>query len=428
VTSHQKPLAERLRPQKLEDIVGQGHLLNKDGILTQTVASGQPQSFIFWGPAGCGKTTLARCYATAFNARFVSLSAVFSGVADVKQAVKDAKANQNLGETTILFIDEIHRFNKAQQDAFLPFVEDGTLILIGATTENPSFELNNALLSRAQALTLKALTNEDLKTLFTRAQTEIPHPLNLTQNAEQTLLNSAQGDGRYLLNLTETLANTTQPKQEINTETLNNILTTRAASYDKNGDNHYNLISALHKSIRGSDPNASLYWFARMLEGGEDPLYLARRLIRMAAEDIGLADPTALTLATAAREAYHIQGSPEGELALAEVVVYLALAPKSNAIYTAYNAARQLAKQTHQHNPPKIILNGHTKLMKQENYGKDYIYDPDTEHGFSGQNYFPDAVAPQTLYTPVNRGFEREMQKRINYFNKLRQNIDNNKK
>lgn len=418
MSTHQ-PLAEQLRPKTLAEVVGQSHLVGEKGILTRTVASGMPQSFIFWGPPGCGKTTLAKCYAAAFKARFIPLSAVFSGVADVKKAVKEAESNQNLGEKTILFIDEIHRFNKAQQDAFLPYVENGTIILIGATTENPSFELNNALLSRAQVLTLKSLSINDLKQLLHKAQEDIN--LTFEPDAETQILHMAQGDGRYLLNLVETLA--AAQIKDVTSESLGEVLSERSALYDKGGDGHYNLISSLHKSIRGSDPQAALYWFARMLEGGEDPLYIARRLMRMAAEDIGLADPQALPLSVAAREAYHTQGSPEGELALAEVVVYLALAPKSAGVYKAYKQARALAQQTSSLNPPKHILNAPTSLMKKEGYGEGYQYDQDLEHGFSGQNYFPEDVRRQHFYTPVDRGFEREMKKRMNYFDKLREKL-----
>ena len=414
-----KPLADRLRPQKLEDVVGQQHLMKPQGLIQTAIKANKPQSIILWGPPGCGKTTIARLYANAFGARFEPLSAVLAGVAEVREVVKRAQENQNLGERTVLFVDEVHRFNKAQQDAFLPHVEDGTLIFIGATTENPSFALNNALLSRAQVLELHPLEQEDLLQLIQRAEEE-GGALPLTEDAKQALPRFAQGDGRMLLNMVETLQSL-QVETPLEEEALGEVLSARAAVYDQSGDGHYNLISALHKSIRGSDPDAALYWLCRMLVGGEDPLFLARRLIRMANEDIGLADPQAIQQAIAARDAYQMLGSPEGELALAQCSVYLALAPKSNAIYMAYKAAAKQAKEEGHLPPPKHIMNAPTKTMKQLDYGKHYIYDHDTPEAFSGQHYFP-TKERHTFYRPVERGFERDMQKRMHYFQKLREN------
>ncbi|MDD9911984.1 MAG: replication-associated recombination protein A [Alphaproteobacteria bacterium] len=418
--SQNTPLADDLRPQKLADVVGQAHVLGEKSLIQRAIAADKPQSIILWGPPGCGKTTIARLYAKAFQARFEPLSAVLSGVADVRKVVERAKENQNLQERTVLFVDEIHRFNKAQQDAFLPHVEDGTLILIGATTENPSFALNNALLSRAQVLELKPLSEEDLLKLINRAEEKIGK-LPLTQEAKAALPKLAQGDGRMLLNMVEGLS-TISVEQPLSAEELSELLATRPALYDQSGDGHYNLISALHKAVRGSDPDASLYWLARMLDGGEDPLFLARRLIRMASEDIGLADPQALQQAIAARDAYQMLGSPEGELALAQCTVYLALAPKSNAVYTAFKAAQGVAQQEGSLPPPKHILNAPTKTMKELDYGKHYIYDHDTPNAFSGQHYFPQARR-YTFYQPVERGFEREMSKRLEYFTKLREKL-----
>ncbi len=413
------PLAEQLRPKTLSDVVGQQHLLGKDGFLSHLIAAGTPLSIILWGPPGCGKTSIARLYAKAFNMHFVSLSAVFSGTADLKKIIKDTEDRPLLCHCTLLFVDEIHRFNKAQQDAFLPFLEKGSLILVGATTENPSFYLNNALLSRLRVLTLSPLTEEDLGLLLNRYE-ETHGKLDLTNEARKHMFDLAQGDGRYLLNLVENVR-AYPATSAIDTAQLTHMVQKRSALFDKTGDQHYNLISALHKSVRGSDPNAALYWFTRMLEGGEEPLFLARRLIRMASEDIGLADPQALPLAIAARDAYEMLGSPEGELALAQVVIYLALAPKSNALYVAYNEARELAGNTSHLTPPSIILNAPTKLMKDLGYGKGYDYDHTTPDGFSGQNYFPDALERTEFYHPVERGFEREMKKRNEYFARKRQ-------
>ena len=411
------PLAEQMRPKTLNEVVGQEHLLGEDGFLARTIASGHALSIVLWGPPGCGKTTIARLYADAFNMRFVALSAVFSGIADLKKVVKEAKESPLFHQGTVLFVDEIHRFNKAQQDAFLPFLEDGTLVLVGATTENPSFQLNSALLSRVRVLTLSALDDVSLEQLLERYE-ESRGKLPFTDEARAFFLQQSQGDGRYLYNLIENVAHA---KKELDIETLQSLLQRRCALSDRQGDQHYNLISALHKSVRGSDPDAALYWFCRMLEGGEEPLFLARRLIRMAVEDVGLADPQALTLAMAAKDQFEMLGSPEGELALAEVVVYLALAPKSNAIYTAFKKAQDAAAKTGNLSPPKHILNAPTKLMKDEGYGKGYLYDHDTKDGFSGQNYFPEEMERQSFYQPAERGFERDMLKRLEYFKKLRE-------
>lgn len=412
------PLAEKLRPENIQDIVGQSHLVGKNGFLTHLINQRKPLSLILWGPPGCGKTTLAKLYAKSFEARFVSLSAVFSGVADLKKIIQESLQNPLFYKSTLLFVDEIHRFNKAQQDAFLPYLENGTLILVGATTENPSFSLNNALLSRLRVLTLDPLGSNDLEKLICSYEQKYT-ALNVTEEARNKLIEISAGDGRYLLNMIENLENA-KIDRPLDLENLFSFVQKRSALFDKKGDSHYNLISALHKSIRGSDPDAALYWFARILEGGEDPLFVARRLIRMAVEDVGLADPEALKLSISARDAYQMLGSPEGELALAEVVVYLALCPKSNALYTAYSEARELAKKTNHLNPPKIILNSPTSMMKEQGYGKGYQYDHNTSLGFSGQNYFPESMPRRSFYNPVERGFERDLKKRIEYFEGLR--------
>lgn len=416
------PLAEQLRPTSLKDVFGQDHLLSENGFITRTIQSGTPLSIILWGPPGSGKTSIARLYAKAFDMHFETLSAVFSGIADLKKIIHDIESTPLFNRGTVLFVDEIHRFNKAQQDAFLPFIEKGTIILVGATAENPSFYLNNALLSRTRVLTLVPLDNIALEKILERFE-EKRGKLPLKEASRQLLFQLSQGDGRYLLNLIENLQSLPQ-EEWIDEAHLAQILQKRAALFDRACDQHYNLISALHKSVRGSDPQAALYWFARILEGGEEPLFIARRLIRMASEDIGLADPQALSLAIAARDAFEMLGSPEGELALAEMVIYLALAPKSNATYVAFKKAQELARQTTQLNPPSIILNAPTPLMKKLGYGKGYLYDPDTPDSFSGQNYFPDGIKREEFYLPVERGFEREMIKRLKYFEKLRDNIN----
>lgn len=413
------PLAEQMRPKNLNEVVGQDHLVGPSGFITKIIKSGKPLSIVLWGPPGSGKTSIARLYAKAFDIPFYSISAIFSGIADLKKIIKEIEEAPLLHRGAVLFVDEIHRFNKAQQDAFLPYVEKGTIVLVGSTAENPSFYLNDALLSRLRVLSLKPLDDHALNLLLQRFESE-KGSLPLTEEAKKVLILSSQGDGRFLLNLIENLQGI-KPETHLDENELQSYLQKRTALYDRQGDQHYNLISALHKSIRGSDPDAALYWFARMLEGNEDPLFLARRLIRMACEDIGLADPQALPLCIAARDAYDMLGSPEGELALAEVVIYLALAPKSNSLYIAYENAREIASNTTQMSPPSIILNAPTKLMKQMGYGKGYRYDHDEVEAFSGQNYFPDGMERKEFYEPVERGFEREMKKRKDYFEKLRE-------
>lgn len=420
------PLAEEMRPKCLSEVVGQDHILGDNGIITRAIQSKTPLSIVLWGPPGCGKTSIARLYAKAFHMHFVSMSAIFSGIADLKRIVKEAQEQPLFKGQTLLFVDEIHRFNKAQQDAFLPYVENGTLVLVGATAENPSFYLNAALLSRLRVLPLYPLGTHDLLTLLDRYEKK-HHPLPITDDARKLMVTLAQGDGRYLYNLIENLISIPN-LQQLDEKGLLEVLQKKATLFDKGGDQHYNLISALHKSVRGSDPDAALYWFARMLEGGEEPLFLARRLIRMATEDIGLADPQALTLAIAAKDGYEMLGSPEGELALAEVVVYLALSPKSNALYEAYNSARLLASQTTHLSPPPIILNAPTQLMKKLGYGKDYQYDHGMPDAFSGQEYFPESIQRPEFYHPVERGFEREIKKRLEYFQRLRKKRASEKK
>lgn len=415
------PLYEILRPKNLQEVAGQDHLLGKDGIITHVIESKRPLSIILWGPPGTGKTTIATLYAKAFQAHFVNFSAVLSGLADLRKVVQEAEDLSLLRKQTLLFVDEIHRFNKAQQDAFLPYLEKGTFILVGATTENPSFSLNNPLLSRMRVLTLNALTETALEKILQRYE-EIKKPLAITNDARRLLLQMAQGDGRYLLNMLEALQSA-QWQGVMDLETLEKQLLKRSAHYDRGGDSHFNLISALHKSVRGSDPDAALYWFARMIRGGEDPLYIARRLIRMASEDIGNADPQALPLVVAARDSFEMLGSPEGELALAQAVIYLSLAPKSNASYKAYHAALEGAKKSSHLMPPACILNARTQVMKDLGYGRHYLYDHDLPNGFSGQNYFPEDLGKQQYYFPVERGFEREMIKRKSYFQSLRENI-----
>lgn len=405
-----RPLADRLRPARIEDVVGQRHLLGPDGPLGRMLADGNLGSIVFWGPPGVGKTTIARLLASATDLAFVQISAIFTGVADLKKIFETARLRRQNGRGTLLFVDEIHRFNKSQQDAFLPLMEDGTIVLVGATTENPSFELNAALLSRARVLTLSRLDEPALESLAARAEADLGHPLPLTPEARQTLLAMADGDGRSLLNLIEQIAPETQP---LDPAGLARRLTRRAAVYDKSGDGHYNLISALHKSVRGSDPDAALYWLARMLKGGEDPRFLARRITRMAIEDIGLADPAAQRLCLDAWATYERLGSPEGELALASAVVYLALAPKSNAAYRAFSAALAAAERTGSLVPPKHILNAPTRLMKSEGYGSGYVYDHDTEQGFSGQEYFPPEMPRESYYQPTDRGHEHNLRERL---------------
>jgi len=413
-------LADRLRPRKLEEIVGQEHLIGADGPIGRMMQSGHLSSMILWGPPGCGKTTLARLIAEGSNLHFDMLSAIFSGVADLRKIFEAARQRRVIGEGTLLFIDEIHRFNRSQQDGFLPYVEDGTVILVGATTENPSFELNAALLSRCQVFVLNRLDHDDLAQLLARAEATMEAGLPLTADAREALIAMADGDGRYLLNMAEELFRF-PPDTELDVNQLTKAVNRRAPLYDKGQEGHYNLISALHKSLRGSDTDAALYWFGRMLAGGEDPKYIVRRLVRFAVEDVGLADPAALTQCLAAWDAYDRLGSPEGELAIAQAVIYLGTAPKSNAAYRAYNAVSRAAKETGSLMPPKHILNAPTKLMKQLGYSDGYQYDHDAEEGFSGQNYFPDGMARQRFYQPVERGFERDLMKRLEYWDRLRQ-------
>jgi putative ATPase len=414
-----RPLADLLRPQTLADIVGQDHLIGPDGPIGRMIARRRLASMILWGPPGCGKTTIARLLAQGTDLAFEPLSAVFSGVADLRKVFEAAKKRREAGRGTLLFVDEIHRFNRAQQDAFLPYVEDGTVVLVGATTENPSFELNGALLSRAQVLVLRRLGDDALETLLARAEAHLGHTLPLTADGRAALRAMADGDGRFLLNLVEEIERLPQHRA-LGPRELAELVQRRAPLYDKSQEGHYNLISALHKSLRGSDTDAALYWLARMLEGGEDPIYILRRLTRAAAEDIGLADPQALVQALAAWDAYDRLGSPEGDLAVAQLVIYLASAPKSNAAYAAFGEARAMARETGSLMPPMHILNAPTRLMKDLGYGRGYVYDHGTEEGFSGQNYFPDRVPRREFYRPTERGFERELKKRLDYWDKLR--------
>ena len=419
VAKGHRPLADRLRPQTLNDVIGQTQVLGPEGPLTVMLGAGALSSLIFWGPPGVGKTTIARLLAHETDLHFVQISAIFTGVPDLKKVFEAAKIRRANGKGTLLFVDEIHRFNKAQQDGFLPHMEDGTILLVGATTENPSFELNAAVLSRSQVMVLERLSDRDLEALLVRAEDELGVALPLEPAARSALMGMADGDGRALLNLIEQVAawNLDTP---LTVETLTTRLMRRASKYDKSGDEHYNLISALHKSVRGSDPDAALYWFARMLTGGEDPRFLARRITRMAVEDIGLADPQAQATCLQSWETYERLGSPEGELALAQAVVYLALAPKSNATSVAYKAAMKEAKLSGSAPPPKHILNAPTRLMKEQGYGDGYDYDHNAEDGFSGQNYFPDDMERPGYYQPVERGFERDLKKRLDYFERLR--------
>ncbi|MPZ11320.1 MAG: AAA family ATPase [Kiloniellaceae bacterium] len=419
-----RPLADRLRPQALDEVVGQNHLLAPEAPMGRMVRSGRLASLILWGPPGCGKTTIARLLAAETDLEFEPLSAVFSGVADLRKVFERARQRRLAGRGTLLFVDEIHRFNRAQQDGFLPYVEDGTVILVGATTENPSFELNPALLSRCQVMVLRRLEEAALRELLARAEAAEGRDLPLTPEARAALMAMADGDGRYLLNLAEEIfalgEGSWKAGDKLDPAALAEVVQKRAPIYDKGQESHYNLISALHKSLRGSDCDAALYWFARMLAGGEDPHFIARRLVRFAVEDVGLADPAALTQTVAAWQAFERIGSPEGELALAQAVVYLATAPKSNAAYKAFGTAQRAARDNGSLAPPAHILNAPTRLMRDLGYGKDYAYDHDTSEGFSGQDYFPDGLPRQTFYRPVERGFERDLRKRLEYWERLR--------